>query len=129
MGAVGIVRESAGILLEGVPSHIDTKRIAKALSQLPGVTNVHDLHVWGLDAHLPSLTCHVLMKEGGPTEIVLRTVRQFIAKEFGIHHMTIQVEAACCHPNPLHCKIRSAYETHPVTATILSRRLNISEAD
>ena len=111
-GAWGVLRESAHILLEGVPLHLDSARIASAIAKVPGVINIHDLHVWGLDAHLPSLTCHVLINEGAAAEPILRTVRRLIATEFSIRHMTIQIETSCCHPDELHCNVQSAYTGH-----------------
>jgi cobalt-zinc-cadmium efflux system protein len=107
-----ILRESAIILLEGVPSHLDAARIAQRVAEVPGVVNVHDLHIWGLDAHLPALTCHVLIHRQSDARSILRSVRRFVVNEFGIKHMTIQVETACCHPEELHCNVRTAYLTH-----------------
>jgi cobalt-zinc-cadmium efflux system protein len=114
-GAWSVLRESTHILLEGVPFHLDSAKIASAITTVPGVVNVHDLHVWGLDAHLPSLTCHVLIKEGTAPEPVLRAVRRLIATDFGIRHMTFQLETSCCHPDELHCNIQSAYRGHSST--------------
>jgi cobalt-zinc-cadmium efflux system protein len=112
-GAWSILRESAVILLEGVPSHLDAARIAERLAEVPEILNIHDLHVWGLDAHLPSLTCHVLIHRESHAQSVLRAVRRLVANEFRIKHMTIQVETVCCHPNELHCNVRTAYFGHP----------------
>jgi cobalt-zinc-cadmium efflux system protein len=111
-GTWGVLRESSHILLEGVPFHLDSIKIASAIATVPGVVNVHDLHVWGLDAHLPSLTCHLLIGEGTASEPILRTVRRLIAVDFGIRHMTIQLETSCCHPDELHCNVQSAYHGH-----------------
>jgi len=112
-GTWSVLRESTHILLEGVPSHLDSVKIASAIATVPGVMNVHDLHVWGLDAHLPSLTCHLMIEEGTVPEPILRAVRRLIAVDFGIRHMTIQVETSCCHPDELHCNVQSAYHGHP----------------
>lgn len=114
-GAWSVLRESSHILLEGVPFHLDSVKIASAIATVPGVVNVHDLHVWGLDSHLPSLTCHVLITEGSAPEPILRAVRRLIATDFGIRHMTIQVETSCCHPDELHCNVQSAYQSHSST--------------
>lgn len=116
-GTWSVLRESTHILLEGVPLHLDSVKIAAAIATVPGVMNVHDLHVWGLDAHLPSLTCHVLITEGTTFEPILRTVRRLIAIDFGIRHMTIQIETSCCHPDELHCNVQSAYHGHPAAAS------------
>lgn len=112
-GTWSVLRESTHILLEGVPFHLDSAKIASAIATVPGVVNVHDLHVWGLDAHLPSLTCHLLIEESTVPEPILRSVRRLIAVDFGIRHMTIQVETSCCHPDELHCNVQSAYHGHP----------------
>jgi cobalt-zinc-cadmium efflux system protein len=112
-GAWGVLRESMHILLEGVPFHLDSTHIASGIETVPGVINVHDLHIWGLDAHLPSLTCHVLIDKDMASEPILRAVRRLIATEFHIRHMTIQIETSCCHPDELHCNVQSAYIGHP----------------
>ncbi len=112
-GAWGVLRESTHILREGVPTHLQNPRIAAAIGRLPGVLGVHDLHVWGVDANLPSLTCHVLIAESDSAEVVLRRVRHEIATTFNIRHMTIQIETHCCHPDTLHCNLRAVYESHP----------------
>lgn len=116
-GAWSVLRESSHILLEGVPFHLDSVKIASAIATVPGVVNVHDLHVWGLDAHLPSLTCHVLIAEGLAPEPILRAVRRLIAVDFGIRHLTIQIETSCCHPDEIHCNVQSAYHGHPAAAS------------
>lgn len=112
-GTWSVLRESTHILLEGVPFHLDSAKIASAIATVPGVVNVHDLHVWGLDAHLPSLTCHLLIAEGTASEPILRSARRLIAADFGIRHMTIQIETSCCHSDELHCNVQSAYHGHP----------------
>jgi cobalt-zinc-cadmium efflux system protein len=120
-GAWNVLRESAHILLEGVPSHLESTRIAAAIRSLPGVLGVHDLHIWGVDANLPMLTCHVLIAESDSAEVVLRRVRHEIASTFRIHHMTIQVEADCCHPDALHCNLRAVYDSHPPVSGLACR--------
>lgn len=116
-GTWSVLRESMHILLEGVPFHLDSAKIAAAIATVPGVLNVHDLHVWGLDAHLPSLTCHVLILEGTASEPILRIIRRLIVTEFGIRHLTVQVETTCCHPDELHCNVQAAYNDHPSTVS------------
>lgn len=133
-GTWSVLRESTHILLEGVPFHLDSANIASAIAALPGVVNIHDLHVWGLDAHLPSLTCHVMIAEGTSPEPILRTVRRLIAADFGIRHMTIQLETSCCHADELHCNVQSAYTGHPSTvisdlASPLPARTPVETAD
>jgi cobalt-zinc-cadmium efflux system protein len=86
-----LLSESLNILLEGVPAGIELGKIHKELSALPGVKEVHDLHVWGITSGQNSLTSHLLV-ESQPTESVLLQSAHAVAKDHGIEHTNIQVE-------------------------------------
>ena len=128
-GTWSVLRESTHILLEGVLAHLQSFRIATAIGRLPGVLGVHDLHIWSVDATLPSLTCHVLIAEADSAEGVLRRVRHEIASTFHILHMTIQVETRCCHPDSLHCNLQAVYESHPDISNFPSPTSSSSPGD
>jgi cobalt-zinc-cadmium efflux system protein len=92
----GILRESGNILLEGLPRQIELAAVARAVLQVPGVQEVHDIHIWTLSADHHALSCHVCipdmhMEESGK---LLANIRERIAKDFGILHSTIQFERA-----------------------------------
>jgi len=97
--AIRIVLDTMNILLEGVPKGIDLEQVRQQIEQAPGVTSVHDLHVWSLSGEQIALSCHVVVGEGlaaAEAEHLIRRVEQEICGRFGIGHTTIQVEA--CHP-------------------------------
>jgi cobalt-zinc-cadmium efflux system protein len=108
-GAWPLCRESLEILLEGTPPHISPAQVVATVEGLPGVKNVHDLHIWAVEPRLVMLTCHVLV-DGDDTQLtngLLDQIRTKIAAEFGITHMTVQLETQCRHPDLLHCDLRS----------------------
>ena len=84
------------------------------IESIPGVKNVHDLHIWAVEPRLIMLTCHVLVdgEDEALTNSLLRTIRSRIASDFGIKHMTIQLESACCHPEAVHCDLSKLADQH-----------------
>jgi cobalt-zinc-cadmium efflux system protein len=106
-GAWPLLRESLEVLLESTPPGIKTTHVVEAIEQVPGVKNVHDLHIWAVEPRLVMLTCHVMVEgdETNLTDELLRTVRARVASEFGIKHLTVQMETECCHPGAVHCDL------------------------
>jgi cobalt-zinc-cadmium efflux system protein len=91
-----LLRESLNILLEGVPSDIALNEIEQALLATPGVAEIHDLHVWALTSGKNSLTVHLVLADGGKEQSVLQAVTEMLEHQFGIRHVTVQIEAAAC---------------------------------
>jgi len=85
-----LLARTTGVLMEGVPSHLDYEAIGTALSQVPGVTSVHDLHVWHMSAEHPALSAHVALEDGTQWLRVLAEARTMLAQRFGIDHVTLQ---------------------------------------
>ncbi|MGA9645155.1 MAG: cation diffusion facilitator family transporter [Candidatus Korobacteraceae bacterium] len=94
----GIIRESLNILLEGTPSGMELQRIEEIIRAIPGVNDVHDLHVWSIGSDTHSLSCHVAIADmpASESEGILRLIREQMGKRFHIHHTTIQFELAVC---------------------------------
>jgi len=92
----GILRESGHILLEGLPRKMELAAVARAVLQVTGVQEVHDIHIWTLSAGHHALSCHVCIPDMHmeESEKILANIRERIAKEFGIQHITIQFERA-----------------------------------
>jgi cobalt-zinc-cadmium efflux system protein len=113
-GAWPIFRESLEILLESTPPGVSASHIAAAIEAIPGVDNVHDLHVWAIEPRLVMLTCHVLVDEDSRvlTSELLRSIRTRIASDFDITHMTIQLETHCAHKDAVHCDLRTLVGQH-----------------
>ena len=96
--SIGIIRESLNILLEGTPSGMELERIETAIRAVPGVNDVHDLHVWSIGSDTHSLSCHVSIADmrASESETLLRQIRDQLGSRFHIHHTTIQFEHAVC---------------------------------
>lgn len=116
-GAWPILRESVDVLLESTPPGIKTAHVVEAIERIPGVRNVHDLHIWAVEPRLVMLTCHVLTdrKDAQVTSDLLQTIRRTVTTEFGIKHLTIQLETQCCETPEVHCDLNhlAAAEHHP----------------
>ena len=96
--SIGIIRESLNILLEGTPSGMELQRIEQIIRAIPGVNDVHDLHVWSIGSDTHSLSCHVAIADmpASESEGILRLIREQMGERFHIHHTTIQFELAVC---------------------------------
>lgn len=94
--AVGILRESVHILLEGLPREMELEEVAKAILQIDGAQEVHDIHIWTLGTDLLVLSCHVRIPDMHmeESEKILRQIQDSLAKRFSILHTTIQFERA-----------------------------------
>ena len=87
----GLLRESVGVLMEGVPMHLKLDEVTEAMAGVAGVVAVHDLHVWTITSGFVALSAHVVV-EPTCSEDVLWQVRAVLHDRFGIDHSTIQVE-------------------------------------
>jgi cobalt-zinc-cadmium efflux system protein len=92
--ALGVITESTNILLESLPKGMDLERVANAMLEIPGVREVHDIHIWSLGTQSHALSCHihVLDMPTSECERIGQRVRDVLASEFGIRHSTIQFE-------------------------------------
>jgi cobalt-zinc-cadmium efflux system protein len=91
-GSVGLMRESVGMSLMGVPVRIELEQVQEALGELPGVETVHDLHVWPLSTTETALTAHLVAPDVSSTDALLQSARSMLHERFEIHHCTLQVE-------------------------------------
>jgi len=75
---------------------------------------VHDLHIWAIEPRLVMLTCHILVEGADATlaDVFLETIRSRIVVDFGIKHMTIQLETNCCPSDSVHCNLNTLTEQH-----------------
>ena len=87
-----VTRDAANVLMEGVPPSIDPERVAAELTAIPGVVDVHDLHVWSITPEEPLLSCHLTVSDEADPDRVLRLSNQLLNETFGIGHSTIQLE-------------------------------------
>lgn len=87
-----VLRETAHVLLDAVPRHIDYRKVGLALARIPGVRSVHDLHVWAVSPGRCALSAHVLVEEVSQWPAVLGQARTLLRDEFHIEHVTLQPE-------------------------------------
>jgi cobalt-zinc-cadmium efflux system protein len=93
-GAVGIISDSANILLESAPKGMPLAEVANAMLCVPGVREVHDMHIWSLGSKSHALSCHVTILEmsTSESELIARRIRDALKAGFEIDHTTIQFE-------------------------------------
>ncbi|MEJ4099890.1 cation diffusion facilitator family transporter [Corynebacterium mastitidis] len=88
--SVGLARSSVWVLLNQAPEGVDTREVEERLRAVPGVSEVHDLHLWSTDGNHPLVTCHLVVRQGGYARVL--DAAQAALREIGIDHATIQVE-------------------------------------
>jgi cobalt-zinc-cadmium efflux system protein len=91
-GTWGLLRDSVNLVLDAVPRGIDPGAVKEFLEQLPGVAEIHHLHVWGLSTTETACTAHVVKREPQLDDELLKRIAQELHERFGIEHSTIQFE-------------------------------------
>jgi cobalt-zinc-cadmium efflux system protein len=87
-----LLRASGSILLEAAPEGLLPAEIGAALRAYPGVTDVHDLHVWEISSGFPALSAHVLVGRGEDCHRIRRDLEALLGERYAIDHTTLQVE-------------------------------------
>jgi cobalt-zinc-cadmium efflux system protein len=88
----GLLVDSINLALDAVPKGIDPAVVRDYLRQLPGITDVHDLHIWGMSTTETALTVHLVKPDGLIDDAFLANVEQTLRTRFGIVHPTVQLE-------------------------------------
>jgi cobalt-zinc-cadmium efflux system protein len=92
VGTWSLLRDSMQLALSAVPANIDALAIDAYLRQLVGVTEIHDLHIWGLSTTESALTVHLVMPNGHPGDNFMDEIVQTLEERFFVHHSTLQIE-------------------------------------
>jgi cobalt-zinc-cadmium efflux system protein len=87
-----LIKESVSVLMENAPRHLDVDQIRLTLLNGPGVTEVHDLHVWSISSGLIALSAHVIVADEVVVKEILAHLRHSLAEQYGIDHVTLQIE-------------------------------------
>jgi len=97
-GAWSVVLEAINVLMEGTPTGVSLEKLIGDMRAMPGVLDVHDVHVWSLAAGIHAMSGHVVVEDRALSEIslVLRMLTELLAEKYGIDHVTIQFEAHEC---------------------------------
>jgi len=86
-----LLSQAVHVLMEGVPTHLNAKEVGQAMAGVPGVKEVHDLHIWTITSGLDALSSHVVVSVGADRDAVLWRLQQLLQDRFGIDHATLQV--------------------------------------
>src|SRR5207237_354337 len=104
-GAWGILRETVDILMEATPKDLNMAQMVRDIVRLPGVEDVHDLHVWSIAGGMCALSAHVQISDRplSDGDALLVRINRLLQTTYRIGHSTIQLECAGCDPNHLYC--------------------------
>ncbi|HLJ14054.1 MAG TPA: cation diffusion facilitator family transporter [Bryobacteraceae bacterium] len=110
-----IIKESLNILLEGLPRGLRLADVTGGMRTIPGVIDVHDLHIWSLGSEAHALSCHVLIEDMPPSEstAILNEINLILCDRFHIHHTTIQFEHTRCALAETPCTVAESQHRHP----------------
>jgi cobalt-zinc-cadmium efflux system protein len=126
IGALRLIAETVNILLESAPRGLAMPELVAALRAIPGVRDVHDLHVWTISSGMRALSCHVVISDIPPSESapILDALTAMLRERYRIIHTTIQFESTAhsshegfcaCPPeceSALYCELRAADHEH-----------------
>ncbi len=95
--AWSVLRESADVLLESVPQRFEVARVrAVLLGHVPGLTDVHHVHVWSMTGEHPTVTLHAKLAPGTSHTPALTAIHALLADELHVEHCTVQIEEGTC---------------------------------
>ena len=92
VGTWSLLRDALNLALDAVPNHIEPDTVRLFLAELPGVSQVHDLHIWAMSTTETALTAHLVMPDGHPGDAFLADVFGQMRDRFKIGHSTLQIE-------------------------------------
>lgn len=96
--AWSLVQRSAHVLLEGAPEWLDVQTMQESIvARVPGVSEIHHVHIWGLTPQQLMLTMHMTLTDQAHSQLqVIRDVKAFLSDDYGIGHCTIEVDVDGC---------------------------------
>jgi len=117
-GAWDILRETTDILMEATPKQVNAAELVRDLLRVPGVHDVHDLHIWSLAGGMPVLSAHVQVADDralSACDALLGALTTVLHEQYRIAHSTLQLEWANCETPALYCRLpihEPANDTH-----------------
>jgi len=109
-GTWSLMKESVQMALAGVPASVDAGKVNAFLAAQPGVTGVHDVHIWAMSTTETALTAHLVMPGGYPGDAAIDTIVAQLRDDFSIHHCTLQVEEGTTRHSG--CALKDAHDEH-----------------
>ncbi|MFB6078080.1 MAG: cation diffusion facilitator family transporter [Halarchaeum sp.] len=103
--AKDLLRDSLNVLLQGAPRDVEVDDVAAALTDIDGVTDAHDVHVWALASQQYACSAHVVVATDADRDAVLERCRHVLGESFDISHATVQIETTggVCESAELDC--------------------------
>ena len=99
--SIPVFKDCMKVIMEGTPEDMDIEEIETELSNIPGVIEVHDLHVWSISSGKVSLSCHIVSTQ--PLKS-LNAATDLCRRKFKIYHTTIQTEGPSDNPHVFKCE-------------------------
>ncbi len=108
-GAWGILRETVDILMEATPRDLNMAQMVRDIVRVPGVEDVHDLHVWSIAGGMSALSAHVQIEDQplSACDQLLAGLNRILHDDYNIGHSTIQLECAGCNHTHLYCTMNT----------------------
>jgi cobalt-zinc-cadmium efflux system protein len=115
LAAWRILREGLRVLLEAAPGHVDITKMVNALNRLPGVKDVHDVHVWSISPELHAMSCHVLIDDLSTAQAagIRQKIEDLLRERFQITHATLQTECQQCASDDILCTLTYGQSDKP----------------
>ena len=98
LGAISLVRESVNILMETVPKQIQLDKVTETITNINGVVELHDIHIWTITSGIYALSTHILIQDQmlSHTSEIIATINRELEQKFNITHTTFQLECEKC---------------------------------
>ena len=112
LAAWRIFKEGFRVILEATPQHVDIEKMVNTLNHVPGVKDVHDIHVWSISPELHAMSCHVLIEDlpTSQAEGIRERIEDILLQQFQIKHTTLQMECRQCSSDDVFCSL--TFESH-----------------
>ena len=114
LGSLRIIRESVHVLLEATPGGLDVSAVVRSMYGIPGIKDVHDLHIWAITPEIRALSCHVAVEDITVHQgaALLSGLNKTLEEQFSIGHTPIQLECEGSDPNELYCSLGPEGQQH-----------------
>ncbi len=108
--AWSIFREGFRVILEASPRDVDVLAMINALKQIPGVKDVHDVHVWSISPELRAMNGHILIEDISTSQAtdIRGSIEKIVRDQFHVEHTTLQMECEKCDSNEVFCNLNDS---------------------